>query len=665
MSNHVQAGLKAGGKTLWTALALSASTMALGGTIEPTVDETGVTYTLNQAYEPYLTKTDTLIWPNRKLADFLSMTAINKGGWMSATKADAYIYNRTADSFMVQFQADDGLCKTVRAYFTQEGDDVYCYADKAGYDTSDWKYRELPESKFNVSLATSDSGAGYGTYHIEAFGDALGEIDGLPETDGTITVNGGTLQVNVSSDITCANALAGTGGFLFKGTGGDVAQDVSFAWPSKTAQTLVKNTLLADVEIGDAVLDGAWCGRHEGAKPYNVTTNAAAGTVTAQFQVKWWDNGGWWACKAVGIELRQSGLDVSIKALWAATPINDLGLGSDASQWDTWSVPVVTSSDGGGYGLDQMTFKVKSKSAVKLSGTKTFKGGLVSDGALVSVAGSQTPDRTYFAARNGGILSLDVGGDWNYHSRTFKAEGGSKLCFTKGLACYQDTVLLDDSEMQISDHSTYVNNLTLRNGSRMTGTKVRQGLYSNVKWTAEGDVENVIYPQLALLGNGSVEFTVNAQGNMAFLGGVKDHDDGNSPYMKFKKTGPGTLRIANAEWKTDTGMTFTMDGGKLAVEANLTAGPLVVTGESEISIADGVQVIFADSFAQAWTAAAGKCLNFTGTFGKDARKVRIGTSVDGITAGQRHRLRINGQRAHLDAEGWLQEGALGGYMFVR
>ena len=80
--------------------------------------------------------------------------------------AKGVITDRTSTSFTVQFQARDGYCKAVRAYFRQRGADVVARADKAGFSDESYCGKVLPDGAFKHELATAADKGAYGACRI-------------------------------------------------------------------------------------------------------------------------------------------------------------------------------------------------------------------------------------------------------------------------------------------------------------------------------------------------------------------------------------------------------------------------------------------------------------------------------------------------------------------
>ena len=81
----------------------------------------------------------------------------------------------------------------------------------------------------------------------------------------------------------------------------------------------------------------------------------------------------------------------------------------------------------------------------------------------------------------------------------------------------------------------------------------------------------------------------------------------------------------------------------------------VALGEVAWSVEGGAVFTFADSSAAAW--ADGMTLSITGAV--ERASVRFGTSSAALTGRQQRALRVNGERARLDPQGYVRCGTAG------
>jgi hypothetical protein len=132
------------------------------------VDRRKVAQTSRQPrYEPFLTAEERIVWKDTDIASIRDVSATIQGRWVPVRRfAKGVIVDRTPKSFTVQFQARDGYCKAVRAYFRQKGPDVVACADKAGFAYESYCGEPLPDEAFKHELATSADNGAYGVCRI-------------------------------------------------------------------------------------------------------------------------------------------------------------------------------------------------------------------------------------------------------------------------------------------------------------------------------------------------------------------------------------------------------------------------------------------------------------------------------------------------------------------
>ena len=118
-------------------------------------------------YEPFLTTEERVVWKSTDIADIKDVSATIQGRWIPVRHfAKGIITDRTPTSFTVQFQARDGYCKAVRAFFRQKGADVVARADKAGFSDESYYGKPMPDETFKHELATAADNGAYGVCRI-------------------------------------------------------------------------------------------------------------------------------------------------------------------------------------------------------------------------------------------------------------------------------------------------------------------------------------------------------------------------------------------------------------------------------------------------------------------------------------------------------------------
>lgn len=616
------------------------------------------TYDLSRQYEPYLTATETTIWENRDISEIESFTCTVKGGWIgTATAGIGVIYDRTATSFTVQFQCVNGGCKMVRAYFRQDGANIVARADKAGRVDESGYGSVQPNSAFTTSLATSDSANGYGVKMIDAFGDVAQTINDFPVGTDAVVVDGGILQINVPGDTTIATPISGTGGLRFHGSGVAVETQHTFDQYVTTAnQTLIENADVFDIEITSAVFNGGWCGRAEGALPYNVTSNLQANTMKVQLQ-KTFPNG---VTRGLVIQLSQSGGDVVVKGVFTQQSGDGQPLGSDMETWTGAKPSIATSSSGSGYGLESISFVKRALPMVILDGTKSWTGGTVADGCKVKVTASQLAAGTTAKAVNGGILELAAAGVWNVCPRNnFVVSSNSTLRVTGNFAINQyDTLKVTGGTVRVDVSNLYVNDALFADGATWSG-KAQVAYQQDAYWRTEGESDIEFFTPLTLVANNSSrKVTLDTAADIVFHEGLEENP--NYPGASLVKRGAAKATFVTGG--TTTGQ-LRVEDGAVAFGGDAGFGALAVAGSGGIEVAAGKTLAFGDSSSVAWT--AGAALSIIGEFGDNASVVRFGTDANGLTSAQLKQIRINGESCELDANGWLHPVALAFVISVR
>ena len=607
-----------------------------------------VTYDLTRLYAPYLTSTETTIWENRNIADIELLKCKMNGGWIASAKAGiGVIYDRTPTSFTVQFQCSDGNCKAVRAYFRQDGANVVARADKAGYDDGACYGKRLNDSVFWRELATSDTTGTYGASEIEAFSvDQV--VDALPADADAVVVNGGILQVNVNSDTMISTPISGNGGLRFHGSGVIVETQHAFEqYVTGSNQTLIENTDIFDVEITSAVFNGGWCGRSEGARPYNVTSNLEAKTMRVQLQKRF---GTWNNLYGFIVELSQSGNNVLIKGISTRQGGTGKEEGSDMAEWTGSTASIATSAAAGGYGLESIAFVRRSLPTVILNGTKEWTGGTCADGCKVKVTTSRLALNTTAKAMNGGVLELAATGAWDsLPHNTFVAEAGSTICFMAGWAINQnDTLKVQGGAVRFDGASNiYVNDALFTDGATWSGVRPQVAYQRDAYWRTEGESEIEIFSKFRIVASSAArKVTLDTGADIVIHGDLEE----NSAYPGATLVKQGTAKANFAAGGTITGP-LRLEGGTVAFGDNAGFGALILAGNATVEVAAGKTLSFGSSADKEW--ASGVWLNLTGVFDYSNHVVRFGTDATGLAKAQLKQILVNGERCVMDESGWL------------
>jgi len=237
-----------------------------------------------------------------------------------------------------------------------------------------------------------------------------------------------------------------------------------------------------------------------------------------------------------------------------------------------------------------------------------------------------------------------------------------------------------DSDPVNTAGSTYLNDITLRNGARCSGSAVRIGLGSN-RFAVSGTSPSFFNTGMSLLSVWNVftelafdvvDVTASTTADLTVDGDMLTFKNGtDSNYSKYQlvKAGAGTmlvngrtdfsvypLRVDGGCWKVGRADTMTgtqgvaINGGAFGVVAGLdvSVGKVTLLSSGGVVADAGSTVCFAASADVAWTPGAVLSVSCA-----EGAKVRFGSTDGALAAGQKARLRLNGVKATLDANGFV------------
>ena len=643
-------------RTLATAfVAVLAAVTPSYGAATVTTNSTGIVYDIApwQKSESHETTATRLAWPGKALADIVAVKGTMAGSWIGTFYVEGLIYNRTDEAFSVQFQTTEGSAKVkiVRAELAQTAEGVTIRLTGAALAESGLGTVQ-PDSLFSGSSTPIGAG-GYGVKGVEAYGDVY-EVDEFPvPPEGGITINGGTLRINVSEDVSSSSAISGNGR-LWLAEGSPAASRAitySTALPTDSSWvTVVADALLADVTLTGGVMGGGWVEGSQACGQYNAATQSD-GSIIVQLQRL-----SWGSSRCVRVQIRQSGVNIQARGIDSYGTSGD-HIGEDATSWG--------SNNGGfsqgGYIVSSLTFSRVGPYGVTLTGAKTWKGGTKVDGVRLNVRDSILPDRSTVKVSNGGILELAVGNEWNhYPNNTYDLAAGTRLLATvwTSVNC-TDAIIADAADIMFYD-TQYLDKLTLKNGATVSGATIRVGNVEPVVWRTSGSGPCVVSAPIATVRTSyAPTLTFDVGANLVLQGGVSEL---NATYagMQIVKTGAGKLTFG--ETVSSTG-NLTLAGGALVVGNGLTAAGLVLTEDSALEIASGKTAQFAASSGLAWT--QGKILTLAGAFDESDQTLRVGTDAGGLTRLQARAIRREDQKGYLDDQGWVHLTAHGFMLIVK
>lgn len=311
----------------------------------------------------------------------------------------------------------------------------------------------------------------------------------------------------------------------------------------------------------------------------------------------------------------------------------------------------------------------------------------VLSGGVVRVASSATfPDGTgAITVREGGRL-LQMGMNSSSYLGTFQntrpivVDGGhvSMGCAPCGTSSGSDPVDVGGS--------TYLDNLTIRNGGVVDGKAVRVGNQDSSIWKVDGNAPATYAQSISLLARSSAsadvtfdiaDVTGNADVDFTFEGDILLFKNTSYQNVTVVKSGAGTMRVngvTNFDKKPtqirgglwmlggtgtmNANQSLVLDGGGLACAAGTTnsVGVLTVSQPGRIVLGAGCEINFAGSSSASW--AEGAQITVEGDV--TGSRIRFGTDASGLTQEQRRAFRCNGKRMVLTESGYLEpyEGGL-------
>ena len=265
---------------------------------------------------------------------------------------------------------------------------------------------------------------------------------------------------------------------------------------------------------------------------------------------------------------------------------------------------------------------------------------------------------------------------------------------------YGSTIHGPSSDPVNTGGSTYVGYLELSNGAHCRGSAVRAGfIVPEAFFAATGDGTSYFDTGISLVGATTKDnpdnmtlfrFHADEGATLEINGDVLPFSKFTNRRMTVRKTGGGVVRFngqinfgnVTAEYNTqpatklqeglielgvsscgNANLAFSLDGGGIATAAGTTnaLGLVTLTANGAIVLGDESELALADASGATWT--AGARLNVTGDLKKS--RLRFGTSASALTAAQLKCVRVNGNKAKLDDDGYVCEYVPGILLIVR
>ncbi len=455
-----------------------------------------------------------------------------------------------------------------------------------------------------------------------------------------------------------------------------------------TPKTLVENVKLSTVTVTGATFGGPkWNGSDW------VVVDFANNGSTASFQIQCHRES---LLQCMDVELSQNGADVEIKttaAFYTSWTDNSEEYYNKkafpvASATGSWPANKLATSDTGNdrFNLDDLTYTLTPKAfVVYATGANTLE-----DSSLAFYGAENNPLELHVTAASafnvacppdcyaGTTMYIDAAATYRtgvVTGMTQTMHTGSVLVTPQKFAFHRQNgkLVLDGATLLNTADEAYFNYIAFSNAAVVASASgdLRAGGVASPVWivggtgmsSLEGDVKLVAIANAPSLTSLTIDVAEVAEGtDFLVTGDIVDLQASNIGYLV--KTGAGTMQLDGAVKSTggalsvaegtlllgvssDAHTDFSLDGGTLAAAAGTThtAGTLAVTAASSLEIASGAKLTFADL-----EVSSGATLNAT-VPGKTNLKVSAALSAEVLS-----RIRINGERARQDENGYLRTG---------
>ena len=667
-------------------------------------------YAMPEVYEPFLTTAFSNILWNASLSNCVGLTAWMGGGSVGSTAeklapAAAYFFVNNGSNATVQIQSyNGGYTKCVKVELAQSGTNISARALYAKYHNSGNNVLGFDFDTGGTvgTVATSFTTGTYGVWelalnmaHTLTLGGACTytgdtaidwgrlEVGGAGQLGGGVysgaVANAGQLVYNSTAGQTLCGNISGSGS-LVKGSPGKTATNQTYnAFLALTPTVIFPGSSLADCIGADGQLGGSFVNGGSGLPfPADAYYFSNDGT-NAAFQLQAYEGG---HTKCVKVALAQSGADVTGYAVYAKYLLSTNALGIN---FDTNGVSqsIATSFASAGYGASQTVLTFFRHATLTLSGVNSYSSGTAVNAGRLAVVGNVNalPSGGGVTVNAGGELYLcvtgliDTAGAVGGVNPVTVNPGGLLTLASRFNAGHTRPITINGGVLnslyyENFDNGNYINKLTLMNGARVTGSKVRVGYVSAPTITVSGSSPSSLEAGLNLVRSGATPLTFSVAdvtgsdaADLVVSGVIRDYV--NFEGMPIVKAGAGTLSLAAANTHTglvtvaagtlaldangalNTGITLALNGGTLAMgAATNTLGALAVLTNSAIALGAG-RLSFADSSAAAWT----NRLSLTGELG--AQTLRFGTSRAALTAAQVSSIKLNGRAVRLKSDGYV------------
>ena len=555
--------------------------------------------------------------------------------------------------------------------------------------------------------------------NFTADGDGVLSDDGVIEP--ALAINGELTITNVFST-TFTNVLSGYGTLNLGGMGAQMrneSAEITYESPMPTEWTEVaQNAVMAGItNVYINAFSGMAIPNSPGRNIYRFHNDG----VRAIGQCQQLD-GGWIKCVYLEFRQVSSNIQARILNACYCSSSNGLGVDFDELPSGTAaSGKAIKQGYNAGSSPNQYVYGIGSFTmffdmdvsldfspavTVNFSGTNNMAGARINQrggyACVTTIDGLPSGGASVYEVTDGGTLVLDAAGCSIHrgisNGRTIlRALGGSTIVQNDGNVLHGpgQKIFLDASTLNLlpgkvqgigdKDANDYINSLTLANGSRVTGKWPRITYCGQCLWKVEGTIPSVAETGMIVASTtGHVctfdvdDVTEDGDEDFTIEKSIITYDTTQHTNVHVRKIGPGTMRWnaaarLYAPVRLDGGtlllggskilggtypdISVQLGGGALAAAAGTSnaVGVVTVTNNSSIVVADGGVFTFADSSAKAW--APGMTLSITGEV--TGTSVRFGESSAALTGRQQRALRVNGERARLDPQGYVRCGTAG------
>lgn len=501
-------------------------------------------------YEPFVTTTATTLFPGVSLADIREVGATFAGHSVSGGTdiPTLFYFQSDGTTATLQMQVFNGAyTKCVKLELTQDGADIkgrVLYAKYYNSNNVNVLGYDFDKGGTTVSVATSFGNGAYGLCQLRLYdhsmprlrltgtntftggmtigpcrqleiagGGCLGGASAF--YSGTVT-NHGLLRYNSAGDQTLAGPITGSGA-LIKDSPGLQSGTVTYTnFLTLNNTTLFTNLRLTDCTGVSGMLGGeSVCyGTPTVAQVFHLQRTDTQ--LSCQFQLL---DGAFTKC--VKIILTQSGPGILGRAAYAKYITgSDLGFNFDTGGTE---MDLATKQNMYGYGVAETTLETATHGILTLSGTNSYTGGttirLGTVKALASAyalpaAGGITVEADGELVLDAGALNVGNPGGVGPGNPITVLAGGILTLASPFNAGYSRPLILkggtlNGSIMQNNDNANYINNLTLQDGARVVGYKIRVGYHSAALIKVDGTAPSSLEAGINMVKYGTNPLTLD------------------------------------------------------------------------------------------------------------------------------------------------------------